>query len=128
MDTASALSAVDGLGLSMDEMLWAIGVVNAFVVGFAVSELAEREWRHPPADPPGRPAEPWAAAVVPYLQSIVASGRYPLVSRMVIGAEDFPGPDAVFRLAAGPGPRRPGRRRPGPRARAGAGLTVPGQG
>src|SRR5260370_21586854 len=48
--TEAALSAVDGLGLSIDEMLRAIGVVNAFVVGFVINELAERGWRYPLAE------------------------------------------------------------------------------
>jgi AcrR family transcriptional regulator len=94
--TEATLSAVDGLGLSIDEMLWAIGVVNAFVVGFVVNELAERAWRYPLAERSGPQARQWASVMVPYMQSIVASGDYPLVSRMVVEAEDFPDQDAVF--------------------------------
>jgi AcrR family transcriptional regulator len=94
--TEATLSSVDRLGLSIDEMLWAIGVLNAFVVGFVVNELAERAWRYPLAERSGPQAREWASVMVPYMQSIVASGRYPLVSRMVIEAEDFPDPDAVF--------------------------------
>jgi AcrR family transcriptional regulator len=94
--TEATLSAVDGLGLSIDEMLWTIGVLNAFVVGFVINELAERAWRYPLADRSGPQARQWASVMVPYMQSIVASGRYPQVSRLVIEAEDFPNPDAVF--------------------------------
>jgi AcrR family transcriptional regulator len=94
--TEATLSAVDGLGLSIDQMLWTIGLVNAFVVGFVVNELAEREWRYPLADQSGPQARQWASVMVPYLQSIIESGQYPLVSRMVIDAADFPDPDAVF--------------------------------
>jgi len=94
--TEATLSAVDGLGLSIDQMLWAIGVVNAFVVGFVVNELAEREWRYPLAGQSGPQARQWGSVMVPYVQSIIDSGQYPLVSRVVIEAEDFPDPEAVF--------------------------------
>jgi AcrR family transcriptional regulator len=94
--TEATLSAVDGLGLSIDQMLCTIGLVNAFVVGFVVNELAEREWRYPLADQSGPQARQWASVMVPYVQSIIESGQYPLVSRMIIDAEDFPDPDAVF--------------------------------
>ena len=94
--TEAALTAVDGLGLSIDQMLWTISVVNAFVTGFAVNELAEREWRYPLAERSGPQARQWASVMVPYIQSVIASGRYPQVSRMVIEAEDFPDPAAVF--------------------------------
>lgn len=94
--TEATLSAVDGLGLSIDEMLWTIGVVNAFVVGFVVNELAERAWRYPLAERSGPEAHQWASVMVPYMKDIVASGHYPLVTRMVVEAEDFPDPDAVF--------------------------------
>jgi len=72
--TEATLSAVDGLGLSIDQMLWTIGAVNAFVVGFVVNELAEREWRYPLAERSGPQARHWASTMVPYAQSIVASG------------------------------------------------------
>ena len=94
--TEATLSVVDGIGLSIDQMLWTIGVLNAFVVGFVVNELAEREWRYPLADQSGSEARQWASTMVPYMQSVIASGRYPLVTRMVIEAEDFPDPEAVF--------------------------------
>ena len=94
--TEATLSAVDGLGLSIDQMLRAIGVLNAFVVGFVVNELAERAWRYPLADQSGPQARQWGSVMVPYMQSIIESGQYPLVSRMVIEAEDFPDPEAVF--------------------------------
>ncbi len=94
--TEAALSAVDGLGLSIDEMLRAIGVVNAFVVGFVINELAERGWRYPLAERSGPEARAWASVMIPYVRSIAASGRYPQVTRVIIEAEDFPDPGAVF--------------------------------
>jgi AcrR family transcriptional regulator len=94
--TEAALSAVDGLGLSIDEMLRAIGVVNAFVVGFVINELAERKWRYPLADRSGPQARTWASVMIPYVRSIAASGQYPRLTRAIIEAEDFPDPAAVF--------------------------------
>lgn len=93
--TESTLSAVDGLGLSIDQMLRAIGVVNAFVVGFVVNELNERAWRYPHSGQSG-PAQHWGLAMIPYVQSIIESGEYPLMTRLVIEAEDFPDPEEVF--------------------------------
>ncbi|HEX3925935.1 MAG TPA: TetR/AcrR family transcriptional regulator C-terminal domain-containing protein [Streptosporangiaceae bacterium] len=40
------LSAVDGLGLAMDEMVQVVRTVDSFVVGYTQSELSERQWRH----------------------------------------------------------------------------------
>ena len=94
--TEARLAALDGLGLSIDEMLRTIGVVNAFVVGYVVNELDEREWRYPLAERASPETHQWASATVPYLRSVAASGRYPRVTRVIIEAEDFPDPDLVF--------------------------------
>ena len=88
------LAAVDGLGLSIDEMLAVVRTVEAFVRGFTQTELAEREWRRPPGE---LPPDGWAAvSVVPYLLHIAETGQYPLFVRAVIEAEDFPDPDKEF--------------------------------
>ncbi len=88
------LAAVDGLGLSIDEMLAVVRTVDAFVKGFTQTELAEREWRRPPDQ---LPPDGWAAVtVLPYLQHIAETGQYPLFVRTAIEAEDFPDPDKEF--------------------------------
>ena len=88
-----SLAAVDGLGLSTDQMVSVIRTVDAFVKGFTQNELAEREWRRPPAD---QPPDGWAASAIPYLQHITAAGQYPLFTHVMIEAEDFPDADRDF--------------------------------
>lgn len=87
------LSAVDGLGLSTDEMVEVIRTVDAFVKGFTQNELAERKWRRPPED---LPPDSWNVGAVPYLRQVLATGQYPLVTRMILEAEDFPDPGREF--------------------------------
>jgi AcrR family transcriptional regulator len=90
--TEFALSAVDGLGLDMDEMVGIIRIASAFVVGFVQNELAEQQWRRPPSDP----ADEWLAGVIPYIRHIAETGQYPRFTRMIIEAEEFPDQDAGF--------------------------------
>jgi AcrR family transcriptional regulator len=85
------LTAVDGLGLSIDDMAGVVRTVESFVRGFSQNELAEREWRHPQLPLPG-----WAASMLPYLEQVAATGKYPLFTRMIVEAEDFPDPGKVF--------------------------------
>lgn len=87
------LSAVDGLGLSIDEMAGMIQTMQAFVQGFVQNELAEREWRNPPTGPT---LDPWRAGMLAYIQRLIEAGKYPQFTRLVIDAEDFPDPDATF--------------------------------
>jgi hypothetical protein len=88
------LSAVDGLGLSMDEMVRVVRTVDAFVVGYTQTELSERQWRHPDGlNPTG---EDWHRAALPYVGHIAGSGQYPYVTRMIAEADKFPDPDASF--------------------------------
>jgi AcrR family transcriptional regulator len=89
-----SLSAVGGLGLSTDEMVGMVRTVNAFVHGYTLNELAERQWRRPPAE---LAEDGWQAAVLPYVRHLTETGKYPYFTRMVIEAEDFPDPDADFR-------------------------------
>jgi len=87
------LSAVDGLGLPMDEMVGIIRTVDSFVRGYAQTELAEQQWRRSWAEL--EDAE-WHREALPYVQHIVESGRYPHFTRMIAEAEEFPDPDATF--------------------------------
>jgi AcrR family transcriptional regulator len=87
------LSAVDGLGLGIDEMVSVIRTVDSFVRGHAQTELAEQQWRRPWAELDD--AE-WHREALPYVQHIVESGRYPYFTRMIAEADDFPDPDATF--------------------------------
>jgi AcrR family transcriptional regulator len=88
------LSAVDGLGLSMDEMVRVVRTVDAFVVGYTQSELSERQWRH--SDGLNPTGEDWQRAALPYVGHIVGSGQYPYFTRMIAEADTLPDPDATF--------------------------------
>lgn len=87
------LSAVDGLGLGIDEMVGIIRTVDAFVRGYAQTELAEQQWRRPWDE---LTDHEWHREALPYVQHIAESGRYPYFTRMIAEAEKFPDPDATF--------------------------------
>ncbi|MEZ3182538.1 TetR/AcrR family transcriptional regulator [Streptomyces pimonensis] len=92
-----SLSAVDGLGLSVDEMVRCFNTLNAFVNGFVQTELEERKWRRPVSgDDSDAARDTWQHRTGPYLEHLVDSGRYPLFSRMVNEAESYPDPDEAF--------------------------------
>lgn len=84
------MSAVDGLGLSIDEMIGIVRTVEAFVRGFAQVELAERQWRNPSYQ------REFAPTLIPYLKQLAGTGKYPLFTRLLLEAEDFPDPDKLF--------------------------------
>jgi AcrR family transcriptional regulator len=88
-----ALSAVDGLGLSIDEMAGMVQTVQAFVRGFVQNELAEREWRTRPTGPS---LDPWRTGMIAYVQHLVETGKFPQVVRLIMETEDFPDPDTTF--------------------------------
>jgi AcrR family transcriptional regulator len=87
-----AMTAVDGLGLDIDGMTDMVNTVNAFVIGFVQSELAEEESQRRT----GLTEEQWRARMEPYIRQLLATGRYPFLERIVIEAEDFPDVDATF--------------------------------
>ena len=69
-----ALSAVDGLGLSIDEMAAVVQTVHACVHGFVLDELADREWRNPPT---ATPDDPHRLGLATYLQHLAGTGQFP---------------------------------------------------
>jgi AcrR family transcriptional regulator len=78
-----ALRCVDGLGLSIDEMLAIVLSVTSFVRGFVQAELAEDEARRRT----GQTEEQWRAIQAPYVRKIVDSGEFPLVAKVIMDAE-----------------------------------------
>jgi AcrR family transcriptional regulator len=88
-----ALSAVAGLGLSIDEMARTVQTVHAFVHGFIREELADRQWRDSQTAAATSPRQQGLAA---YLQQVIKGGRYPNFSRLAVEAHDSPDPDATF--------------------------------
>ena len=92
-----ALAAVDGIGLDIDGMLDMWMTVNDFVQGYVMAELAEQEATRRT----NLTLAQWRARITPYVRRIVESGRYPLFTRVVLDAEDFPDPDVTFERRLG---------------------------
>jgi AcrR family transcriptional regulator len=84
-----ALSALDGLGLGADEMMSITDTIEAYVRGHTIGELAEQEARRSS----GLDAQAWMRAQAPYVQSIVASGKYPVLTRVILDARRPHEPD-----------------------------------
>jgi AcrR family transcriptional regulator len=72
------LSAIDGLGLGIDEMLVMGETLDAFVRGRALEELSEQE----AVRRSGLDQEQWMQTQLPYIKSLLDSGRYPLLTRV----------------------------------------------
>ena len=77
------LAAIDGLGLSIDEMLMANEILQAYVRGSAMSELAEQQ----ALQRAGLSREQWMEAVGPYMMSVVQRGEHPHLARVVLDAD-----------------------------------------
>ena len=99
------LSAIDGLGLEIDDMLVMIETLDAFIRGRTLEDLSEQE----AVRRSGLSQDDWMQTQVPYIESLMASGRYPLVTRVVLDARTPHDPD---RLEHGfeVGPRASARR------------------
>jgi AcrR family transcriptional regulator len=85
------LSAVDGLGVEIDEMLVMIETLNAFICGCVLQELSEQE----AVRRSGLNQEQWMQAQAPYVENLIASGRYPLLTRVVFDARAPHDPDSL---------------------------------
>jgi AcrR family transcriptional regulator len=72
------LSAIDGLGLGIDEMLVMVETLDAYVRGRALEELSEQE----AVRRSGLDHEQWMQTQLPYIKSLIESGRYPLLTRV----------------------------------------------
>jgi AcrR family transcriptional regulator len=83
--------AVDGLGLSADDMLTIVSTLLTFVRGHVTSELAERQ----AASRSGLSTDEWMAAQGSYGEMIIGSGRFPALSRVMVEAQ---GPHAADRF------------------------------
>jgi AcrR family transcriptional regulator len=85
------LGAIDGLGLDIDDMLVMVETLDAYVRGRALEELAEQEAvRHSGLD-----QQQWMQTQVPYIEGLMASGRYPLLTRIVLDARAPHDPDRL---------------------------------
>jgi AcrR family transcriptional regulator len=85
------LGAIDGLGLEIDDMLVMAETLDAFVHGRAFEELSEQE----AVRRSGLDQEQWMETQIPYIQGLVESGRYPLLTRVVFDARAPHDPDRL---------------------------------
>jgi AcrR family transcriptional regulator len=85
------LSAIDGLGLEIDEMLVMLETLTAFTRGRAVEELSEQE----AVRRSGLDQEQWIQTQAPYVESLVESGRYPILTRVIFDARAPHDPDRL---------------------------------
>ena len=77
------LAAVDGLGLSIDEMLVAGEILQAFVRGYVIAELAEQQ----ALQRAGLTMDEWMDAVGPYMMSVIERGEHPHLARVIVDAD-----------------------------------------
>ena len=76
------LGIIDGLGLEIDDMLVMVETLDAFVRGRVLEELSEEE----AVRRSGLDQEQWMQTQIPYIESLIESGRYPLLTRVVFDA------------------------------------------
>jgi hypothetical protein len=85
------LGLIDGLGLEIDEMLVMVETLDAFVRGRTLEELSEQE----AVRRSGLDQEQWMKSQTPYIESLVKSGLYPLLTRVVFDAQAPHDPDRL---------------------------------
>jgi AcrR family transcriptional regulator len=90
-----SLSCVDGLGLSIDEMLAIVLNLIGYVRSFVQNALAEAETLRRTK----MTEDQWRTTQGPYLQQIIDSGQYPLFTKVIIEAAlPHLDPDRAFRF------------------------------
>jgi AcrR family transcriptional regulator len=85
------LGTIDGLGLDIDDMLVMVETLDAFVRGRVFEELSEQE----AVRRSGLDQDQWMESQIPYIQSLIESGRYPLLTRVVLEARAPHDPDRL---------------------------------
>lgn len=92
------LEAVDGLGLNIDEMLSVVGMGMSYVNGFVRGELHQAEVHRRT----GLTEEDLMRRNAPYIRQLIESGRYPLIERVIIEAEQpHMDPETAFAYGLG---------------------------
>jgi AcrR family transcriptional regulator len=86
----AALDGVPGFA-DIDVAMQAVKTVNAFVIGAVQSEMSERRAE----TESGLTKKQWQAASAGYMERALATGRYPMLARVVRDAT-HPSPDVVF--------------------------------
>jgi AcrR family transcriptional regulator len=92
-----AAGGLNGLGLDIDQILIMVTTLLAFVLGAAVQELAEQEAQRRS----GLSTQQWQAWMAPYVETLMASGRYPTFNKIISDARlphSDGGPEEGFAL------------------------------
>lgn len=76
------LEAIDGYGLVIDQMLIIVETLEAFVRGHTLAELAERD----AVRRSGLTQDAWGKTQVSYISTLMETGRYPLLARVILDA------------------------------------------
>jgi AcrR family transcriptional regulator len=85
------LGAIDGLGLEIDEMLVMVETLGAYVRGRVLEELSEQE----AVRRSGMDQQEWMRTQMPFIESLIDSGRFPLLTRVVFDARAPHDPDGL---------------------------------
>lgn len=113
-------SMLGGLELDIDQILVLVNTLLAFVRGAVIAELAEQEAQRRT----GLNTQQWQARMVPYIATLIESGKYPAFNRIITDAKlPHSGPGEGFALglelvldglaASIPAPHRPTAPPPG---------------
>jgi AcrR family transcriptional regulator len=86
-----ALRVLDGLGLGIDDLMGIGSTLSAYVRGYVQAELAEVEAQRRT----GMDEDQWRLMMRPYVESLLESGRYPMLTRVIVEGED-PDLDVAF--------------------------------
>ncbi|PZG23514.1 TetR/AcrR family transcriptional regulator [Nonomuraea aridisoli] len=73
------MSILDGLGLSLAEMLEIYSLISSWVNGFVREELTEEAVR----ERSGLSVQEWRQNIAPYIENLMSSGDYPYFTRIV---------------------------------------------
>ncbi len=94
----SMMAAIDGVGLGIDEMLEILMTVMTFAMGAAQDETIQARAMLRS----GLDAEQWQQRQAPYIRSLIESGEFPYLKRVVVDAQaPHQEPEAVFERALG---------------------------
>jgi AcrR family transcriptional regulator len=85
------LGAIDGLGLDIDDMLVMVETLGAYVRGRVLEELSEQE----AVRRSGMDQQEWMQTQMPFIESLIDSGRFPLLTRVVFDARAPHDPDGL---------------------------------
>jgi AcrR family transcriptional regulator len=90
--TEQCLAAIDGLGLDGPTMIMVLETLVSYVNGFALSTMAEEK----ASRRSGVTEKEWQAALIPYMQQVIATGQYPTIAHQFMSGKGPPDTEASF--------------------------------